>query len=70
LEKLMFEVVAEAEEAAQHTAQVLGFVPVGVLPGQVRDYCNQTHDLIIMERAILDTSAFDEGEGEEHRPVF
>jgi L-amino acid N-acyltransferase YncA len=70
LEKLMFEVVADTEEAAKHTTQVLGFVPVAMLPGHVRDYCNQTHDLIIMERPILDTSVFDEGEGEEHRPVF
>jgi L-amino acid N-acyltransferase YncA len=49
LEKLMFEVVADAEEAAKHTAQVLGFVPVAALPHHVRDYCGHVHHVIIME---------------------
>jgi L-amino acid N-acyltransferase YncA len=37
LTKLMFEVVADTEEAARHTAQTLGFVPVATLPGHVLD---------------------------------
>lgn len=49
VEKLMFEVVADTEEAAKHTAQVLGFVPIAVLPGHVKDYCGAKHDLVIME---------------------
>jgi L-amino acid N-acyltransferase YncA len=49
MEKLMFEVVVDTESAARHTAQVLGFVPVAVLPAQVRDYCGDSHDLMIME---------------------
>jgi L-amino acid N-acyltransferase YncA len=49
LEKLMFEVVVDTEGAARHTAQILGFVPVAVLPAHVKDYCGNTHDLMIME---------------------
>jgi L-amino acid N-acyltransferase YncA len=49
VEKLMFEVVVDTEAAAKHTAQVLGFVPVAVLPAHVKDYSGQTHDLMIME---------------------
>jgi L-amino acid N-acyltransferase YncA len=49
VEKLMFEVVADTEEAAKHTAQVLGFVPIAVLPGHIKDYCGGRHDLVIME---------------------
>jgi L-amino acid N-acyltransferase YncA len=52
VEKLMFEVVADTEEAAKHTAQVLGFVPIAALPGHVKDYCGNRHDLIIMELRI------------------
>ncbi|HLF04306.1 MAG TPA: GNAT family N-acetyltransferase [Dehalococcoidia bacterium] len=52
VEKLMFEVVADTEEAAKHTAQVLGFVPIAALPGHVKDYCGNHHDLIIMELRI------------------
>jgi L-amino acid N-acyltransferase YncA len=52
LEKLMFEVVADTEEAARHTAQVLGFVPIAALPGHVKDYCGGRHDLIVMEFRI------------------
>ena len=37
LKKLMFEVVAGTEEAAKHTAQLLGFIPVASLPDHVRD---------------------------------
>ena len=52
VEKLMFEVVADTEEAAKHTAQILGFVPIAVLPAHVRDYCGNPHDLIIMEMRL------------------
>jgi len=52
VEKLMFEVVADTEEAAKHTAQVLGFVPIAALPGHVKDYCGNRHDLIIMELRV------------------
>lgn len=49
IEKLMFEVVVGTEEAARHTARILGFVPVAVLPAHVKDYCGDAHDLMIME---------------------
>jgi L-amino acid N-acyltransferase YncA len=49
VEKLMFEVVVDTESAARHTAQVMGFVPVAVLPAHVKDYCGNSHDLMIME---------------------
>jgi GNAT superfamily N-acetyltransferase len=39
LKKLMFEVVADTGEAAKGAAQLLGFVPVAVLPAHVKDYC-------------------------------
>lgn len=49
LEKLMFEVVVDLEEAARHTAQILGFVPVAVLPAHVKDHTGKPHDLMILE---------------------
>lgn len=57
LEKLMFELVADAEEAARHTAEVLGFVPVAVLPNHVRDYCGVDHDLLILEMPVIKPEA-------------
>jgi L-amino acid N-acyltransferase YncA len=70
LKKLMFEVIADTEEAARHTAQVLGFVPVASLPGQVQDAGGNLHDLIIMERRLLDPGLSDDGEVEYYVPVF
>jgi len=70
LKKLMFEVIADTEEAARHTAQVLGFVPVALLPGQVQDAGGHLHDLIIMERRLLDPGLSDDGEVEYYVPVY
>jgi acetyltransferase len=70
LKKLLFEVVAETEPAAQHTAQVLGFVPVAVLPAHVRDLCGTSHDLLIMERRLLDPGVSADGEVEDDVPIF
>jgi L-amino acid N-acyltransferase YncA len=53
LEKLMFELVSDAEEAAKHTAAVLGFIPVAVLADHVRDYCGGKHDLLLMEMTLI-----------------
>ena len=39
------------EQAARHTAQLLGFVSVAVLPAHVRDSGDHPHDLLIMEGA-------------------
>jgi L-amino acid N-acyltransferase YncA len=70
LKKLMFEVVADTEPAARHTAQVLGFYPVATLPGQVRDSSGQLHDVIIMERPLLDPGLSADGEVEGAMPFF
>jgi L-amino acid N-acyltransferase YncA len=70
LKKLMFEVIADTEEAARHTAQVLGFVPVASLPGQVQDAGGNLHDLLIMERRLLDPGLSDDSEVEYYVPVY
>jgi L-amino acid N-acyltransferase YncA len=49
LEKVLFEVVADTEQAAQHAARALGFEPAGVYAAHVRYYDGQTHDLVVME---------------------
>lgn len=70
LKKLLFEVIAGTEEAAQHTAQVLGFVPLAMLPGHVLDSRGAAHDLLIMERRLLDPGLSADGEVEDYVPVF
>ena len=70
LKQLLFEVVADTEQAARHTAQVLGFVQVAVLPAHVRDSSGNPHDLIIMERRLLDPGLSADGEVEDYVPVF
>jgi L-amino acid N-acyltransferase YncA len=70
LKKLLFEVVADTEPAARHTAQVLGFVPVALLPAHVRDVCGNPHDLLILERQLLDPGLSADGEVEDYVPVY
>jgi L-amino acid N-acyltransferase YncA len=70
LKQLLFEVVADTEQAARHTAQVLGFVTVAVLPAHVRDVQGHPHDLILMERRLLDPGLSADGEVEGYMPVF
>ncbi len=53
----MFEVVGDTEEAARHTAQILGFVAIAVLPGHVKDYSGVNHDMVIMEMKLPETEA-------------
>ena len=48
----------------------LGFVPVAVLPAHVRDLCGTSHDLLIMERRLLDPGLSADGEVEDYVPVF
>ncbi len=55
LERLIFEVVADEEEAAKHTAGVIGFKPLAILPGYIKDYDGGCHDLIIMEMPLITT---------------
>ena len=70
LKKLMFEVVSDMEEAARHTAQVLGFVPVALLSAHVLDTQDNPHDLIIMERRLLDPGLSADGEVDDYMPMF
>ncbi len=70
LNKLMFEVIADTEEPARHTAQVLGFIPVATLPGHVLDEAGNPHDLIIMERRLLGSELSAEGDSEDYIPFF
>jgi len=52
IEKVMFELVADTEEAARRTATIQGFMPVAHLRNHIRDTRGNTHDLIIMELDI------------------
>lgn len=52
--KLMFEVVAEKEEAARRTAIIQGFFPAAVLRDHVQDIDGKPHDLIIMEMKVTE----------------
>jgi L-amino acid N-acyltransferase YncA len=70
LQKLLFEVIADTEEAARHTAQVLGFVPVAALPAHVLDAGGTSHDLMLMERRLLDPGLAPDNEVEDYVPVF
>lgn len=70
LKKLMFEVVADTEEAAKHTAMVLGFVPVASLPYHVRDLHGNIHHVLILERELLDPALSADEEIPNAAPVF
>ena len=48
LETLLVEVVADTEQAAQHAAQAVGFVPVAVFAKHVRYSSGAPHDLLVM----------------------
>ena len=52
LEKILFEVVADTEQAAQHAARALGFEPVAIFAKHVRYYNGAPHDLIVMELRV------------------
>ncbi len=49
LERLMFELVSDAEDTAKHTARTLGFVPVAIIPDLVKDVWGKYHDLVTMQ---------------------
>lgn len=49
VEKIMFELVADTEEAARRTATIQGFMPVAHLRNHIKDTRGNVHDLIIME---------------------
>ncbi|MDA0769470.1 MAG: hypothetical protein BZY79_04890 [SAR202 cluster bacterium Casp-Chloro-G4] len=55
INKLMFEVIADTEEAARRTAIIQGFYPAAVLRDHVQDMDGRPHDLIIMEMMVTET---------------
>jgi L-amino acid N-acyltransferase YncA len=57
IEKLLFEIVADKEGAAQQTAKILGFAPVAALRDHVHDIDGKPHDLIVMELRVEDAVA-------------
>ena len=61
VEKLRFEIVAGTEEAARHAAQLVGFIPVAVLHGHIRDIDGTSRDLVIMELTVSDAVPSEEG---------
>lgn len=52
LKKLVAEVVAVKEEAAEETARVLGFTRIAVLTDHIRDINGESHDLVILEQEV------------------
>jgi L-amino acid N-acyltransferase YncA len=63
IEALMFEAVADKEEAAMRTAQILGFARVATLKDHIKDVDGATHDLVLMEHkfptvVLEDTEVF------------
>ena len=52
LEKILFEVVADTQQAAQQAERALGFEPVAVFAQHVRYYSGAPHDLIVMELRV------------------
>jgi GNAT superfamily N-acetyltransferase len=52
VEKVMFELVADTEEAARRTATIQGFMPVAHLTNHIRDTRGNTHNLVIMELEV------------------
>jgi hypothetical protein len=54
LERLVFEVVPDYEPAAFKAARLLGFAPLAVLKGHVRDLHDAPHDLVVLEAPVRD----------------
>ena len=55
IEKLAFEIVSDEGAPERHTAAMLGFVPVAVLPGHGKDADGRYHDVTIMELDVAGT---------------
>lgn len=49
LEKLIFELVADVQDAAIRTAEGMGFIRLGTFPNHVRDVQGKPHDLLTLE---------------------
>jgi len=48
LEQILFEIVDDTEQAAQHAARALGFVPATVFSAHERYYRAEPHELILL----------------------
>jgi GNAT superfamily N-acetyltransferase len=48
LEQILFEIVGDTEQAAQHAARALGFVPATVFSAHERYYRAEPHELILL----------------------
>jgi len=60
LEKLVFEVVGDAEQAAAHAAEALGFSRVATFSAHVRYFKGEPHDLHVYEHQIGDEVSLDD----------
>lgn len=52
LERLLFQAVAEREEAAVKAAELVGFIKIAVLPGHAKDRDGRPRDIILMEMPL------------------
>ena len=52
IEKLVFEIVENAEDAARHTAQSMHFVPAAVLTSHVKDVDGTYRSVVILEADV------------------
>ncbi len=52
--QLLFEIVADKEEAARRAAMLVGFNPVAVLAKLVRDRDGAAHDLVLMQMNVAE----------------
>jgi len=66
LEKVVLEVVADTERAAQRAARAVGFAPVHTLSAYVRYYDGKPHDVILMELPVWDHAPAEMDEPAEH----
>lgn len=60
LEKLLFEVVADAEQAAAHTAEALGFVKTTIFSAHIKYVDGAPHDLHIYELRCVEAADIDD----------
>jgi hypothetical protein len=66
LERLVFDVVSDTEEAAGRVARALGFVPMVECSAYVKYFGGVPHDLLMMELRIAGRDAPPPDEPAEH----
>ncbi len=60
LEKLVFEVVADAERAATHTAEAMGFVKAATFAAHIRYFAGEPHDLHVYELQVREAQVLED----------